>query len=268
LKLTVVELPDSLVEFETAWAALVQHVRAAASDIVLLSEVPFAPWFATSPTFVDAAWREVCAAHVQWATRLEELSGAAVVYTSPVGTGESRRNRGMLWTAERGESHLRDKVLLPDEDPTWEASWYGRGVDPPAPFDVAGAAAGLLICSEVWSLEWASDLGRAGAQLLLTPRATGLESLANWFAVGRVAAISSGTFSLSSNRVGDGFGGGGWVFAPDGSLLGRTSTDAPFVTVTIDLGDADRAKSTYPRYVTWRRPAPSRGAAAQPPTIP
>ena len=253
MKLTVVELPNSLVEFEAAWPALARHVGVAESDIVLLSEVPFAPWFATSPTFVEAAWTEVCEAHVRWGRRLAELSSLAVVYSAPVGIGESRRNSGMLWTAESGVRPLRDKVLLPDEDPTWEASWYGRGVDPPAPFDVAGAKAGLLICSEIWSLAWASDLGRAGVQLLFTPRATGVESLDNWFAVGRVAAISSGCFSVSSNRVGDGFGGGGWIFAPDGSLLGRTSADEPFVTVTVDLADADAAKSTYPRYVTWGR---------------
>jgi len=253
MKLTVVELPNSHTEFESAWSALTHHVRGNASDIVLLSEVPFAPWFATSPTFDEDAWREVCEAHVRWSGRLAELGGAAVVYTAPSGAGESRRNSGLLWTAARGVEHLRDKVLLPDEDPTWEASWYGRGVDPPAPFDVAGAAAGLMICSEIWSLAWASDLGRVGAQVLFTPRATGVESLANWFAVGRVAAISAGCFGVSSNRAGDGFGGGGWVFAPDGSLLGRTSADDPFVTVTVDLTAADAAKSTYPRYVTWGR---------------
>jgi len=195
----------------------------------------------------------VCDAHARWVARLGELAGAAVLFTSPVGIGEARRNTGMRWTAQDGVSNLRDKVLLPDEDPTWEASWYGRGTDAPAPFEVAGAVAGLLICSEIWSLAWASDLGRAGAQLLFTPRATGVESLDNWFAVGRVAAISSGCFSVSSNRVGDGFGGGGWIFAPDGTLLGRTSAATPFVTVAVDLADADAAKSTYPRYVIWGR---------------
>ena len=47
------------------------------------------------------------------------------------------------------------------------------------------------------------------------------------------------------------FGGAGWVIAPEeGSVLGVTSRNKPFLTVKIDLAQADKAKRTYPRYVS------------------
>jgi len=46
------------------------------------------------------------------------------------------------------------------------------------------------------------------------------------------------------------FGGAGWVIEPEeGRLLGVTSRNKPFLTVEIDLEDAEKAKQTYPRYV-------------------
>jgi hypothetical protein len=44
-------------------------------------------------------------------------------------------------------------------------------------------------------------------------------------------------------------GGQGWAVGPDGQVLGVTSRARPFLTVSIDLAEAERAKSTYPRYV-------------------
>jgi len=90
--------------------------------------------------------------------------------------------------------------------------------------------------------------------LIVSPRATETASLDMFLAGARVAALVSGCFVLSSNRVGNTpgeatFGGQGWVVGPDGDVLALTSAEHPFVTVAIDLGAADQAKSTYPRDV-------------------
>jgi len=46
------------------------------------------------------------------------------------------------------------------------------------------------------------------------------------------------------------FGGAGWIIEPEeGSVLGVTSPNKPFLTVEIDLEHAEKAKRTYPRYV-------------------
>jgi N-carbamoylputrescine amidase len=45
------------------------------------------------------------------------------------------------------------------------------------------------------------------------------------------------------------WGGQGWIIDPEGQVLGTTSSEQPFLTLEIDLGEAQAAKTTYPRYV-------------------
>jgi N-carbamoylputrescine amidase len=69
--------------------------------------------------------------------------------------------------------------------------------------------------------------------------------------VGVVAAVRSGAFSVSSNRVdptGE-CGGVGWIISPDGHILASTTPEAPFATVSIDLSASTAARDSYPRYV-------------------
>jgi N-carbamoylputrescine amidase len=73
---------------------------------------------------------------------------------------------------------------------------------------------------------------------------------------GRAAAVMSGAFCLSSNRGGvdargHAWGGHGWIIEPDqGTVLGTSSTERPFLTLEIDLSAAKQAKRRYPRYVS------------------
>jgi N-carbamoylputrescine amidase len=72
---------------------------------------------------------------------------------------------------------------------------------------------------------------------------------------GQAAAVVSGAFCLSSNLAGKtpqggDYAGVGWIIEPgEGKVLGLTSEAQPFLTLDIDLAEADRAKATYPRYV-------------------
>jgi N-carbamoylputrescine amidase len=163
-----------------------------------------------------------------------------------------RRNEGFTWSAAEGDRAVHDKRFLPNETGYWEARWYEPGDGRFETFDVAGARAGLLICTELWSLAYAQQYGEGGAEIIATPRATGRATVDKWLVGGRAAAIVSGAFSVSSNwsadDTGGDFGGAGWVIDPDGQLLVRTSAREPFVTVAIDLDHAVAARSTYPRY--------------------
>jgi hypothetical protein len=67
-----------------------------------------------------------------------------------------------------------------------EATWYHSALDQPDVRTIAGASVGVLTCTELWKLEWASRLGQLGAQIVATPRVTGAESLDKWRAAGRV----------------------------------------------------------------------------------
>jgi N-carbamoylputrescine amidase len=110
---------------------------------------------------------------------------------------------------------------------------------------------GVNICTELWALETYAAYAALGVELLLSPRATGAATTETWLAVGVVAAVRSGAFSLSSNRV-DAAGacsGSSWIIDPAGDILAITSAAEPFATREIDLTRAAKARDSYPRYV-------------------
>jgi len=59
----------------------------------------------------------------------------------------------------------------------------------------------------------------------------------------------SGAWSLSSNSAEPQHGGLGWAVDPEGEVVALTSRATPWVTVELDLDEAEAAKSRYPRYV-------------------
>jgi N-carbamoylputrescine amidase len=84
--------------------------------------------------------------------------------------------------------------------------------------------------------------------VILSPRATAAATTAKWLSAGVVAAVRSGAFSLSSNRVEPtgACGGVGWIIDPYGQILARTTSDAPFATMEIDLSLSAAAQEDYP----------------------
>jgi N-carbamoylputrescine amidase len=254
MKVTVCEFQDDPAGLAQDWERLVTHVQAEASDLVLLPELPFYPWPARVPDFDPAVWQDFITVHDAWQERLDELAPAVVLSTRPVNLGDRRLNEGFIWDASAGYHAAHHKYYLPDDDGFWEASWYQRGEGDFTPVEGAGARIGFMICTELWFLQQARRYGQTGAHLIVTPRATGRATLDKWLVGGRAAAVVSGAFSLSSNRVNSPgqspeFGGQGWVIGPDGDILAVTSGERPFVSVEIDLSAAERAKKTYPRNV-------------------
>jgi N-carbamoylputrescine amidase len=234
---------------------LVAHVRHERSELLVLPEMPFHPWFFTALPPDPAVWRAAVAAHDAWLVRLHELAKVTVVASRPVELKGRRLNEGFAWDVARGYRAAHHKRYLPDEAGFWEASWYERGEQEFTPIDCGPARVGFLICTELWFTEHARSYGRSGAHLVVTPRATEAASVERWLLAGRVAAIVAGAYSLSSNHVGPSLGatvtlgGQGWVVGPDGDVLALTSRDRPFATVEIDLARAEQARNTYPRYV-------------------
>jgi N-carbamoylputrescine amidase len=253
LRVTVCELSNDPDELERDWAGLVAHVKSVSSDLVVLPEMAFAPWFAAARQFDPGVWQAAVAAHDTWIERLAELAPAAVG-SRPVNVGDRRLNQGFVWDREAGYRPVHDKYYLPDEAGFWEASWYSRGDGDFSPFHSDAVLAGLLICTELWFLDRARAYGQAGAHLIAVPRATERQTREKWVVGGRAAAVVSGAFVACSNRVSrmdeaTDLGGQGWIIGPDGDVLGLTSRERPFLSVEVDLREAEQAKQTYPRYV-------------------
>src|SRR4029079_12004074 len=114
-----------------------------------------------------------------------------------------------------------------------------------------GWSFGLNICTELWAVETYAVYAARGVPIVLSPRATAAATRTRWLSVGVVAAVRSGAFSVSSNRVDPtgACGGVGWIIDPSGTVLARTSPEAPFATADIELAAAVAARDTYPRYI-------------------
>jgi N-carbamoylputrescine amidase len=254
IKATVCELRNSPEGFADDWQRLVAHVKEQRSDLIVLPELAFAPWFAVMRRFDAQIWHSAVAAHDSWLEHLPDLTPAAAIGTRPIDADGARFNQGFLWTADKGYLPVHEKYYLPDEDGFWEASWYGRGEREFTPFGLGETRIGMQICTEIWFMEHARAYGQAGVHLLAVPRATPRQTLDKWLAGGRAAAVIAGAFTLSSNPITHpaeraSLGGQGWIIGPDGDVLAITSPEQPFVTLELDLAAAEHAKQTYPRYV-------------------
>ena len=192
MKLTVCELSDNPDQLNRDWDRLIDHVGGHSSDLVLLPEMPFYPWFAVNRQFDPAIWQDAVTAHDHWMQRLGELSVSTVLGTRPVNVGGRRINEAFVWQMEDGYHSAHTKRYLPDEEGFWEDSWYDRGDGDFSPIDVGQARIGFMICTEMWFMQHTREYGQDGIHLLAAPRATPAYSSDKWLAGGRAAAVVSG----------------------------------------------------------------------------
>ncbi len=236
MRVTVCETSDD--SFWNDWQELIKK----SGDIVLLPELPAYPWFARYPRFDKKIWSEALNAHDELITKLEEID-FAVISTRSIHIDERRLNQAFLW--DGGYISLRSKYYMPNEEGFYERRWFDRGDKDPKIIKWNKIKLGVLICSEVFFQELAREYAKLGVHIIFIPRAT--QAIRRWLIALKMTAIVSGAFVVSSNRYGNSFSGRGWIISPEGEVLASTSQKRKFVTVDIDIEEAERAKRTYPR---------------------
>lgn len=252
VNVTVCQLHSAENGLENDWNALIDHVRTHESDFLLLPEMIFSRWLAASQQVDQAQWQAAVAMNEQWLAQLDLFGETVVLGSRPTVRDGRNQNEAYAWSAD-GLETVHTKYFLPNEPYFWEATWYERAKSADfTAFKRAGVTFGAMICTDLWFTEHARAYARQGAQIIVNPRATELTT-DKWLVGGRAAAVMAGAYCLSSNHAGDcgdfEMGGVGWIIDPNGVVLGVTSAETPFVTVTIDLAIADAAKATYPRDV-------------------
>lgn len=249
MRLTVCELPDDAERRTVAWAELAEHLRRSPTEILVLPEMPFAPWKTFTTRLIDrAVWDGIVADHDAMLVRFAELSAEVIIGSRPVQEDGRRLNQGFAWTRTAGVRTGRSKVYLPDAPDGWEATWFARGTLDPAPLVCNGVRVGFQVCTEMLFTDLAWRIGRAGADLIAAPRAT--SGHRRWRLAAALMGIVSGCFVASANRRSyetDDFAGHSWIVSPEGDILAETTPDAPVATISIDLADVTLAKRTYPR---------------------
>ncbi len=264
MRVTVCELPHEPAALASAWGQLSEHTIAHDSELVLLPEFAMLPPVWLEERFDAHTWEIAQALRDHQLRRLGELHAPHVVSTRPV-TREGRRfNEGYVRSASGELQRLRSKYYLPSEPGGWEKNWFHRGDALFPAFLVDGLSFGLNICTELWMLETYADYATLGVQAILAPRATAAATLGKWLAAGTVAAVRSGAYCLSSNRIEPtgACGGSGWIINPNGEVLALTTRTEPFATVDIDLSALARHRRDYPRYVFADAHAPQHAIVA------
>lgn len=251
MRVTVCELPHEPAALEESWAFLRRHTALSGSELLLLPELAFVEPVWESEHFDAERLVAVEKSSDLWLRRLPELGVPAIVGARPRRRGGRTFIEAFLWTNGEEPTALRRKYFLPDEPGAWEARWFARGEPEFAAFRAGDLTFGLSICTELWALETYAGYAAQGVQAILSPRATAAATIDKWVAIGVVAAVRSGAYSLSSNRVDPtgACGGGAWIIDPDGRILALTDEEAPFVTVDLDLAAPEAARATYPRPV-------------------
>lgn len=251
MKVTVCELPHELDALEAAWTALCDHTSVERSELVVLPEFVFVEPIWLLDRFDDVAWSHAEAVAELWLQRLPDLKVHYVIGTRPVSENGRHFNEGFLWSRDKGLAPLRRKHYLPDEAGGFEARWFDRGTPDFPAYSAGQLSFGLNICTELWALDTYRHYAALDVAAIIAPRATAAATTGKWLSLGTVAAVASGCYCLSSNRVqSDGACGGvGWIIEPDGALLARTSHVERFCTRDLDVSRSRLARRTYPRYV-------------------
>jgi N-carbamoylputrescine amidase len=254
VKVGVCELHPELQPGSDEWKSLCREVSRAGPDFFLLNELPFGSWISAGETCDPEIAKRSRELHEQGMAFLDQLGSSAVLGTRPMEASGRNVNQAFLWTAESGPVAVHTKQYFPDEPGYHEARWFRSGKCHFRVVQAGRVRVGFLICTEVMFNEHARRYGREGAHVLAVPRAVGGETLNRWLVAVRMAAIVSGCYVLSSNRVGPDskgqtFGGRGWIVDPSGELVAETSPERPIVFCDIDLRWVGEAQRQYPCYV-------------------
>ncbi|RVG72501.1 carbon-nitrogen hydrolase family protein [Sinorhizobium meliloti] len=247
-----VEMTDGLQPHGAAWDQFAQALVNRRPDILVLNEMPFGQWLAQKEDFAVVDARQNVEIHKAGIAALAALDIPAVITSRPTLLAERLVNEAVV--IENGQVRpLHTKTYLPQE-PGWsEVSWFSRGDGRFNIQNICGLGVGVLLCTELMFNEHARQYGRRGADLIAVPRATG-SSHKSWITAGKMSSIVSGSYVVSSNRVGqsgDGprFGGGGFAITPGGRLAGRTETSSAVMLIDIDAHVSARQRQEYPCYV-------------------
>jgi predicted amidohydrolase len=250
VKITCVELPDS--PTRKTWNSLSEHVQERGTEILVLNEMPFYPWFVLTKEFKIKTAEDAVRSHDESMSLLNDLGCKHVIASRPVIEDGKLYNEAFILT-EKKYTPVHVKHFLPEESGFFEDSWFSR--KPPLfdLFDVGQYKAGIMLCTELWFSEYARSYGKKGAHFIMAPRATKLDGLVRWKVGFRYAAIVSGSYVVTSNRSGKtvngDFAGYGCIVDPDGEIISHTSKDNPYVTIDLDPARVVEAKKSYPRYV-------------------
>ncbi|KAK9333508.1 carbon-nitrogen hydrolase [Lipomyces starkeyi] len=255
MRVGFVEWPEGLEPYGSEWVKITSRLADAQLDILITNELPFDPWIADRKPFDRQTAQASIDVHAVGLDALAELNIPSIVSSRPVWSADRLINQAIV--LEGGQIRaIHTKQYIPEEPGWYEASWFEPTGDCFNPTDISGLRMGVMLCTDAMFNEHARHYGRQGTVLIAIPRAAGT-STDNWLTAGRMAALVSGSYVVSSNRYGRSkggtvFGGTGFAFGPGGISLSTTDSTNPLLVVDVKPELAARQRSEYPCYVSER----------------
>ena len=251
LTLAVCEVADGMRPGDEDWRKLLSGVARSRPESLLVNEMPFGVWPASEPCFDAHRAGQVAAAHAMGVAALDALEVPLLFGSTALPAEHGLVNEGFALRGDRYHA-LHHKLCLPEEPGFHEDTWFRPGHRTFQLLDHGGFRFGFAICSELMVPEIGRTLARAGAQVLLVPRASSAEGLERWLTVARATALTNGCYVASSNRSGGtdasgpAFGGSGFIIDPFGEILAMTDARNPLRTATLSRETLARARVSYP----------------------
>lgn len=232
---------------------LLKEARDRGGELAVLPEIPLNPWSPATkvPRKEDA--EEVDGPRQDFLSRAAAEAGLALLGGAIIRDPDTglRHNTALLYDSSGYCLARYRKVHLPEEEGFWETSHFEPGEEPPAVVEGLPLKVGLQICSDVNRTSGFQLLSAMGAEMVLAPRCTPLETYERWRLVLRANAVTSGTYVISANRPppeGGGLvGGPSIVIDPFGTVI--LETTEPLAMVTLDRDVVQAARKEYPGYL-------------------
>jgi len=252
MRVAIVQAPNNLFPGSEEWAVLASQIVAKRPDVLVTNEMPFGPWLADSDKYDDQRAAQSVRLGEVGVEALQSLKVPVVLSSRPVPAGERLANEAFA-LIEGVYRRAHHKQYFPSEPGFFERDWFQSGLDGFDAVDLGGWKAGFMLCTELFFTEWARHYRRQRASLIAIPRAAG-ESLRTWLPAAQTAAIVSGCYIASSNRVGIEspnvtFGGRGFCISPNGLVIAETSNEQPVLAFEMDLEASAAQQRQYPCYV-------------------
>ncbi|MEN5158757.1 carbon-nitrogen hydrolase family protein [Achromobacter spanius] len=252
MRICMMEGPAGLLPEGANWEGIADRIHELAPDLLVTNEMPFGPWLAASPSYDAALAAESVRVHEAGLAALAALGVPAIISSRPVPAGERLANEAFALREGRYTA-LHHKQYFPEEPGFFEATWFRGAREGFDVADVGGIRVGVLLCTELMFNERARRYGRAGAELIVVPRASGASN-GRWLTAGAMAALVSGCYVVSSNRAGrtpqgQVFGGVAFAFQPGGEPLAQSTDTASIVAFDVDAARSRAQQALYPCYV-------------------
>ena len=257
-KISYIEAADNLLLESPEWIKLASKITKTTPDILVTNEMPFGQWLAASQNYEQEDAMRSVKIHEEGLKVLKALNIPIVLSSRPLFFNTPSLEKKLVnegFALVDGEyKFAHQKHYFPQEPGFYEETWFSTNQKGFEPILVNGLSVGFMLCTEVMFNEWARHYRRQGAQLIIVPRASEA-SIKNWKTAASMAAIVSGCYVVSSNRVGIAnsqleFGGKGFAFAPDGTQISETSKTDPVVSFELDTSLVQQCQTQYPCYVS------------------